>query len=230
MEKVTIFTDGAARGNPGPAGWGVVIVVGDEVVERGDRKQSGTNNEAELAAVLSAVAWVAEQPFAVDVVDIYSDSSYTISGADKWLAGWKRRGWQTKDDEDIANKSLWQHWDRLVSQVDFEINFHKVKGHAGIPANERADAIATGFADDNDVELFRGSKDDYDISLEPQPTRLDNAPIYLSLVDDEVCQHTSWEDCQARVSGQPAEYKKVYTEIDKAETLKKWGVDPDGFE
>ena len=223
--NVLVFTDGASRGNPGPAGWGAVVAGSDRVVELGGGKEKGTNNEAEVAAVVAAVSFVQNKFSDVDSVKIHSDSTYAISGATSWIHGWKKRNWQTKQGEEISNKALWQHWDRLTKNISFDISFQKVKGHASIPGNERADDIATAFADDTEPELFDGPRADYEISLDPEPQYLEKSPLYFSLIDNKAMQHENWNDCQARVKGESAKYKKVRTVAERDELLAEWGVE-----
>lgn len=224
MEEVTAFTDGASRGNPGPAGWGSVIAASDHVEELGGGKKQGTNNWAEVAAVVAVVKWLAENHAEIDSVEIHSDSTYTISGASSWIHGWRKRGWKTKAGEPISNKKLWQQYDRLQSEVPFTITFNKVKGHASVPGNERADDIATGFADGGDIDLYSGPRSEYEVSLDPEPQYLEKSPVYLSLIDGVAVQHDSWKDCQARVSGESAQYKKVHTVAERDDLLTEWEV------
>ena len=226
MTQALVFTDGASRGNPGPSGWGAVVATESRVVELGGGKSKGTNNEAEVAAIVAAVSWLHNQAADIAGVEIHSDSTYAISGASQWIHGWKRREWKTKQGEEISNKALWQHWLTVSQKVTFDISFKKVKGHASVPGNERADGIATAFADGSEPELFDGDRSDYDVSLDPTPQYLENSPLYFSNIDGEVMSHESWPDCQARVSGESAQYKKVRTVAERDELLADWGVDP----
>lgn len=228
MSNTLVFTDGASRGNPGPSGWGAVIAHNGQVTELGDGAKEGTNNEMELSAVIEALEWL--QGREVEELSIYSDSSYTISGATGWVFGWAKRGWKTKNGDPVKNKALWQHYFDLQKSLDFEINFHKVKGHASIPANERADEIATSFADDDPVDLYDGSKDAYDTSLDPTPQYLDKSPLYFSLVGGEVRVHETWPECQRWVAGKQAKYRKVRTVAERESLLEEWGVDPNDIE
>lgn len=229
MSQTLVFTDGASRGNPGPSGWGAVIALDDLVHEIGEGIAEGTNNEAELQAVVSALSWLDKQK-EVERVEIYSDSTYVISGATSWIYGWRKRGWETKTGDPIKNKQLWQQFDQLRANVSFEIFFHKVKGHASIPANERADDIATTFADADTPDLYHGDRESYSVSLDPEPAYLDQSPLYFSLVDGVARKHTSWEDCQNRVSGESAKYKKVRTVAERDELLAEWGIDIENVE
>ncbi|MEX2514524.1 MAG: ribonuclease H [Candidatus Paceibacterota bacterium] len=225
MSETLVFTDGASRGNPGASGWGSVIVHNDIVVELGGGVTEGTNNQMELTAVIEALAWLTDKE--LTAVSIYSDSTYTISGATAWIHGWKRRNWKTKDGQPVKNQQLWQQYDQLQQEVDFDIHFHKVKGHASIPGNERADDIATAFADGDSPDLYDGTRVDYEISLDSQPQYLQKSPLYFSFVAGDARRHDSWDDCKRHVSGKSAQYRKVRTVSERDELLAEWGVDLD---
>lgn len=219
MTEVICFTDGAARGNPGPAGWGAVIATSEQVTEIGGAIENGTNNEAELQAVV-AVLQQAEKEQWSDIV-IYTDSKYLIKGATRWVHSWQNNGWTTQQDEPVKNQQLWK---AIVShQQQLSVTYKHVPGHAGVPANERADDIATAFADAASPELFQGSRDQYTVSLDPEPQLIEGGPVYLSLLDDEVRQHSSWEACKQRVEGRSASFRKVTTEPERDEVLSQWG-------
>lgn len=224
MSDILVFTDGASRGNPGPAGWGAVIALEKKVQELGGAIDEGTNNEAELKAVVAVLKWLKDEAGEEATINIYSDSTYTISGATKWIFGWKSRGWTTKTGDPVKNKALWQQFDNLQSFYGNKIDFHKVKGHASIPANERADDIATAFADGDDPDLYSGTKGGYGVSLDPRPQYLENSPVYFSLVDGVACQHNDWAECKDRVAGVSAKYKKVRTITERDKLLEEWGV------
>jgi ribonuclease HI len=177
----------------------------------------------ELTAVVESLAWLLGK--AVEEVTIYSDSTYTISGATAWIHGWKQRNWQTKEGEPVKNQELWQRYDQLQQEVDFEINFHKVKGHASIPANERADSIATSFADGETPDLRNVSQTDYEVSLNPVAQYLEKSPIYFSFVGGEARMHTTWPECQRWVAGKQAQFRKVRTVAERDDLLAEWGVD-----
>lgn len=225
MKETLVFTDGASRGNPGATGWGAVIALGDHVHELGGYRALGTNNQAELTAVVEAVEWITDQDEEPEKITIYSDSAYTISGATSWIFGWQKRGWQTKTGDPVKNKELWQRFSTAREAADFEITFQKVKGHASIPGNERADDIATGFADQVDLDLYDGSREDYSVSLDSKPVYLETSPLYFSFVNGVAEQHDNWPDCQNRVRGKSAKFKKVRTVSERDELLSDWGVD-----
>jgi ribonuclease HI len=148
----SIHTDGACSKNPGPGGWGVVVHFDDgEVTELGGRLASTTNNQMELQAAISALEFLAQQKNTTPV-DLYTDSKYVIDGITKWIKGWKRNGWQTKDKKPVKNQELWQALDLLNSA---NVRWHWVEGHSGDPDNERCDAIARAytFAQNPDLRL-----------------------------------------------------------------------------
>ena len=135
-DLVVIYADGACKGNPGRGGWGAVLKTA-----RGERELFGgegqtTNNRMELTAVIRALETL---PPSSDVA-VYTDSQYVQKGISEWMHDWKRRGWRTADKKPVKNVDLWQQLDRLAGA--HRIAWHWVKGHAGHPDNERADALA----------------------------------------------------------------------------------------
>jgi len=133
---VEIYTDGACSGNPGPGGWGVIMRWNGHEKELSGGEEKSTNNRMEMMAVVKAL----EELKKPSTVEIYTDSKYVIDGVTKWLKGWKAKGWKTAAKKDVKNQGLWQKIDVLVNKHD--VTFHWVKGHAGHPENERADALA----------------------------------------------------------------------------------------
>lgn len=133
---VTIFTDGACSGNPGPGGWGAILVAGPHRKEMSGGEAQTTNNRMELLAAISAL----EALKAPSSVTLWTDSNYVKDGITKWIHGWKRNGWRTADKKAVKNAELWQRLDDAGRR--HEIAWYWVKGHAGHPENERADALA----------------------------------------------------------------------------------------
>lgn len=133
---VTIYTDGACKGNPGPGGWGAWLRTGEHEKELFGGERQTTNNRMELTAVIEALTTLKRS---CDVI-VYTDSQYVRQGITEWIHGWKTRGWKTADKKPVKNADLWQRLDALrnLHQVDWRW----VKGHAGDPGNERADALA----------------------------------------------------------------------------------------
>lgn len=136
MTEVTIYTDGACKGNPGPGGWGAWLRADGHEKELWGGEKLTTNNRMELTAPIEALSSL-KRPC---VVAIYTDSEYVRNGITTWIHGWKKRGWRTADGKPVKNIELWQRLDALVQQ--HTVAWHWVKGHAGDPGNERADQLA----------------------------------------------------------------------------------------
>jgi len=136
---VTIHTDGACSGNPGPGGWGAILVSGGSRKEISGGEKSTTNNRMELLAAIRALEALREPC----EVDLYTDSVYLQSGITEWIADWKKNGWRRKSGTrwlPVKNEDLWRELDRLAAR--HTVCFHWTAGHAGHPENERADALA----------------------------------------------------------------------------------------
>jgi len=140
-EIVEIYTDGACRGNPGPGGWGVILRARGQEKELSGAESQTTNNRMELQAAISALQAL-KRP--VDV-RLYTDSQYLRNGVLTWLPQWKMRGWKTADKRPVKNQDLWETLE--AEAVKHRIEWHWVKGHAGHPENERADALANAAID-----------------------------------------------------------------------------------
>ena len=136
MKRVSIWTDGACSGNPGPGGWGALLRFGDTERELYDGEPETTNNRMELTAAIEALNALKEPC----EVDLYTDSQYVKGGMTEWIFGWKKNGWKTSAKKPVKNAELWQALDQAVSR--HKINWHWVKGHAGHEENERADELA----------------------------------------------------------------------------------------
>ena len=135
-EVVRIYTDGACKGNPGPGGWGALLRAGTHERELYGGDPATTNNRMELTAVIRALGAL-KRP---SEVEIYTDSEYVKKGITEWLAAWKRRGWRTADRKPVKNADLWRELDAAAGR--HRVRWHWVRGHAGHPENERADALA----------------------------------------------------------------------------------------
>ena len=135
-QVVEIYADGACKGNPGPGGWGVLLRSGDSERELYGGEPDTTNNRMELTAVIRGLEALKRRC----KVRLYTDSQYVQKGISSWIHDWKRRAWRTADKKPVKNVDLWQRLDALASGHDVE--WHWVKGHAGHPENERADALA----------------------------------------------------------------------------------------
>ena len=135
-DHVIIHTDGACKGNPGPGGWGAILLYGDARKELKGGETPTTNNRMELMAAIKALEALTRP----SVVDLHSDSQYLRDGISKWIHGWKRNGWKTADKKPVKNAELWQELD--AQRLRHDVTFHWVKGHAGHELNERADELA----------------------------------------------------------------------------------------
>ncbi len=135
-EAVEVYADGACRGNPGPGGWGVLLRAGGRERELHGGEAQTTNNRMELTAVIRALEALAPGT----QVRVYTDSQYVQKGITGWIHDWKRRGWRTADKKPVKNQDLWMRLDEVARAHDVE--WHWVRGHAGHPENERADALA----------------------------------------------------------------------------------------
>ncbi len=136
MSKVEIYTDGACRGNPGPGGWGVLLCAGGREKELCGGEPETTNNRMELIAAIRGLEALTRPC----EVALYTDSQYVRNGITSWMARWKSNGWKTSDRKPVKNVELWQELDTAATR--HRVEWHWVKGHAGHPGNERADALA----------------------------------------------------------------------------------------
>lgn len=140
-KTVIVATDGACKGNPGPGGWGAVLRWGDVVKTLSGGEPDTTNNRMELMAAIEALKALKKPCH----VQLYTDSNYVRDGITKWIHGWRRNGWKTSDRKPVKNAELWQ---ALVDATEpHRVDWHWVKGHAGHPENERADALACAEAE-----------------------------------------------------------------------------------
>ncbi|MGE5128126.1 MAG: ribonuclease HI [Sphingomonadaceae bacterium] len=135
-DVVEVYADGACKGNPGPGGWGVLLRASGVEKELFGGEHRTTNNRMELTAVIRALEALKRRC----TVRLYTDSQYVQKGISQWIHDWKRRGWRTADKKPVKNEDLWRRLDELAGGHDIE--WHWVRGHAGHPENERADALA----------------------------------------------------------------------------------------
>lgn len=136
MSRVALYTDGACKGNPGPGGWGVVLMYGDHRKELWGGEADTTNNRMELRAAIEGLSALKRR---CDV-DLYTDSQYVKNGINQWMAAWKRNGWKTSAKKPVKNVELWKQLDELVNS--HRVHWHWVRGHTGNEGNERADQLA----------------------------------------------------------------------------------------
>ncbi|MEC7028198.1 MAG: ribonuclease HI [Pseudomonadota bacterium] len=136
-KTVKLYTDGACSGNPGPGGWGALMIWNGHEKEMSGGVPETTNNRMELTAVIEGLKALNREC----VVEVYTDSKYVMQGITEWMAGWKAKGWKTAAKKPVKNQDLWIALDEQVQS--HTVKFHWVKGHAGHPENERADSLAT---------------------------------------------------------------------------------------
>jgi ribonuclease HI len=243
MDRFTIvFTDGAAKGNPGPGGWGAIVITPEgTVAELGGGSPHTTNNKMELSGAIAALEHVADRE---GPVAVYTDSTYVIQGITKWVWGWRKKNWKTAQGGDVLNRDLWE---RLLAAVGARgskgVDWRWVRGHVGTPGNERVDEIAVSFALQKPTPLYRGPIAGYtpDILRVPDETVLPKrtatssagvrakgaAPWYLSVVDGVPMRHATWAECESRVKGRSgARFKKSTSAADEIATWRAWGITP----
>lgn len=159
MNTVTIFTDGAARGNPGPGGFGAIVIADEKVTELGGREAHTTNNRMELMGVIAALEYISERE--AKNITLYADSNYVVLGITEWAARWQSNGWKTANKKRVENQDLWKRL--LFAAEGKKIEWKRIDGHKGIAGNERCDEIATAFADGEKTHLYSGILENYRI-------------------------------------------------------------------
>ncbi len=239
MRRALLFTDGACSGNPGPGGWAAIVRLPDGTVrELGGCDPRTTNNRMELIATIEGLRAVESLPELP--VDLYTDSTYVISGITQWVHGWKRKGWTKADGEPVLNRDLWETLDRLnaMRRGEGAVAWQFVRGHSGNPGNERCDAISVAFSRGDRPPLYRGPETGYDVDLSIVPAAApppalrakerrapSGKPVYLSYLDGRLERHATWNECQARVRGRSnARFRKVTSPEEEKVVLKSWGL------
>jgi len=256
-QQIVVFTDGASKRNPGPGGWGVVIVTPDgHVTELGGGAPLTTNNKMELTGAIQALTHLREVR---GPLSIHTDSTYVIQGIEQWVHNWKRRGWKTATGGEVMNREYWEElWSLTAARPPRSIAWHYVRGHTGIPGNERVDEIADACAVQGRVTLYDGPLAGYGIPILDLPDDTSvparrkpagggsgggsgsgggtgggsgkskkPAYSYLSVVDGMPMRHSTWAECEQRVSGRSgAKFKKATNEADQAAILRSWRFEP----
>jgi ribonuclease HI len=228
QKEITIYCDGSSIGNPGPGGWGAVVADRARAKEIGGYEAHTTNNKMELIAAIEAIRLIKTKAN----ITIHTDSQYVIQGVTKWVFGWEKNGWQTKEKKDVLNRELWQDLVKVSSK--HEVEWKHVKGHSGIALNERVDQIANGFARKETVKLFYGSLLKYKEFLGTMPKarvvsksaskskKTGPAYSYVSLLDGKVLTHATWAECEKRVKGKKAKFKKVFSVDEEKSLIAEW--------
>lgn len=226
-QEVIIYCDGSSIGNPGPGGWGAVISNGAMVKEVGGFDAHTTNNRMELTAAIESLSKLRGE----SKVIMHTDSRYVINGITKWVQGWMRNGWQTKEKKDVLNADLWEKLVNIATK--HSVTWAHVRGHSGVDQNERADQIANGYARNENVKLFSGKEKEYREFLKDMPkartvsssaSKRGKAYSYVSVIDGKVMVHKVWEECEKRVKGKKAKFKKVFSKEEETVLRHEWGA------
>lgn len=244
--EIIIYTDGSSLGNPGPGGWGAVVVDGMKVIELGGRENNSTNNKMELSGVIEALRLVEKRKLEGSKIIMHTDSNYVLNGITVWIYGWAKNNWKTKTGKDVLNKDLWEDLFKVELNLKskYKIEWVKVSGHAGVHLNERCDEIATGFSAQTHPILFTGNLKDYErlfnVSLEDHKTNKSSidknsktkenskkrAFSYVSMVSGKIFVDKTWDACEKRVKGKSgAKYKKVFSKQEEQELIGLWSLD-----
>jgi ribonuclease HI len=239
--RIAIFTDGACSGNPGPGGWGAIVVNPEGAVkELGGKVPETTNNRMELTATIASLVSVRKD---LRPVTLYTDSTYVIRGITQWIWGWRKNGWKNGDGNEVLNRDLWEDLLSVVSArgAEGKISWLYSRGHVGTPGNERCDEIAVAFSQGKWVELYSGPLLKYSVAIFdlPEDSELPEmrqreekkvAHSYLSFLGGEVYRHSDWASCERRVKGRSgAKFKKAMSAADEPKILAEWGLSPDAI-
>lgn len=236
MQEITIYTDGASKGNPGRGGWGALVADAQTVCELGGHEPHTTNNRMELMAAIEALRYAATLP--PQPIVLHTDSSYVINGITKWVKGWQSRGWITKEKKEVLNQDLWQALVVVKEACEGKIDWRYVGGHIGVVGNERVDTIASDFALGEKVVLYRGPRAGYAIDItvtlhneekKEKKSAAKNrssakAYSYVSKVDGKIEVHKTWGECEARVRGKQARFKKATSAAEEAAITKDFST------
>lgn len=238
QHKIIVYADGACRNNPGPGGWGAILYnsLEKKVWELGGHDSHTTNNRMELQAVIESLQNINSTP---GDLEFYLDSQYVLKGVTEWMETWKKRNWMSSGGSEIANRDLWEKLHPLVQKRKdiSSMEWKYVPGHAGIPGNERADAIAQAFADQKKIQLYNGASQKYPLDfsktqVEERAKKKNKgsskqAYSYLSFVDGTLQRHQTWQECYKRVHGvSGAKFKKALSSEEEVEIIRQWGLDP----
>lgn len=211
-EDIRIFCDGASKGNPGPGGFGAIVKFDSFVKEIGGAEAYTTNNRMELTAAIEAFRFISSgTQFGGASMAVYCDSAYVVNGITKWVYGWQKNGWQTAQKKPVENQDLWAALLDLIKGKTVE--WQQVAGHADTPGNARCDEIASAFAEGGSPALFDGTVSEYRIDLSKIGATGKRGPaFYVSIVDGVAMRHVTWKECEARVKGKSAKFKKVFSD------------------
>lgn len=241
-KELIIYTDGASRGNPGPGGWGAVILVDEYVMEIAGSAKKATNNQMELQAVLEVLSDSASRAYK-GPVRVFSDSAYVVNGLNSWIWGWEKKGWITSTKTPVENKDIWMKLLDLLKEYGSRLSIEKIKGHAGDLYNERCDELAVNVALGKKEKHFKGLQKDYDAFLKEIGTTKkvetgkskvtstkklktrNSSPAYsyVSLVNGKVYADKTWAECEKRVKGKKgAKYQKVFSKAEETSLVQDY--------
>ena len=215
MNSVDIITDGACSGNPGRGGWAAIVIDGSRHTEYSGADAHTTNNRMELQAAITGL----QQAPAQRTLRVITDSQYLINGITKWVKGWQKNGWKTREGQPVENRDLWE---LLIAVNGAHVSWQHVKGHAGHPLNERANTLAQQQAGSG-----TGTPLPAQTTPSPAPTHTNQStfPCYLSLIGSNLQRHATWESCQRTVHGvSGAKFKKVANQQQLEAQLRVWKV------
>ncbi len=231
--KNVVFSDGACSGNPGPGGWGAIVVLkaglpSAQVKELAASDPETTNNRMEMLGAIHGIEFVIKALSSDKAppnlnVTVVTDSNYLIKGAEQWVQGWHRRGWQTADGKPVKNQDLWEKVMALKKLV--RVEWLHVPGHSGIAGNERCDQLAVAMAKDLSIDLYHGSEAKY--GIDPFHFEAsDNFPIYLVKEGSRVLSFSAWTACERYVKGKAhLKFKKVKNRSEVEQCFQNWQLD-----
>jgi ribonuclease HI len=215
MNSIDIITDGACSGNPGRGGWAAIVIDGQQYTEYSGADAHTTNNRMELQAAITGLQQAPTQRS----LRVITDSQYLINGITKWVKGWQKNGWKTREGQPVENRDLWE---LLITVNGPHVSWQHVKGHAGHPLNERANTLAQQQAGSGTGSPLPTPQ------LHTSPTSSINTPTfpcYLSLIGSTLQRHATWESCQHTVHGvSGAKFKKVANQQQLDAQLQLWKV------
>lgn len=230
---VLIYSDGSSKGNPGPGAWAAIVADEKEVRELGGAEAHTTNNRMELTAALEALKYCKEKYPTANLI-LRTDSEYVVNGATKWGSAWRRRGWKTVQGQDVLSRDLWEPLLQVVGHFGTRLKWESVRGHVEIPGNERVDEIAQALADGAALDLYSGARGTYGVDLESTAgsgQRLEGrsrsrsaAYSYVSEVEGAVEVHATWSECERRVRGKKARFKKALSAEDERRIVRDFSV------
>ena len=215
MNTVDIITDGACSGNPGRGGWAAIVIDGTQHSEYSGADAHTTNNRMELQAAITGLQRAPSQR----PLRVITDSQYLINGITKWVKGWQKNGWKTREGQPVENRDLWE---LLITVNGPHVSWQHVKGHAGHPLNERANTLAQQQAGSGTGSALPAPATPTGALA---PTSQTGFPCYLSLIGSSLTRHATWESCQRTVHGvSGAKFKKVTNQQQLEAQLRLWKV------